>query len=434
MVNGNEYVFDNIDLALEYVMGCEKNALTKDPCRQQPPIIIPASAIPLSKPITQETIRNLKPLAMDSLSYPLSAWFNNADDDKFVMTRLQSGRYSLKPNLKNRKYLFRGESEFHNPCKPNISRNPTQHRYTAEFIWGQEMRLLMMSHPLVQLLDLGVELDGQLIRFEMNLFGLTQHYYNKTPFLDLTSDPLVAAFFATTKYHWESDTYTPITDDKHEPGVFYYYSLDINEDFGKPTGILITPLATIGLQVFPRSGRQKGFLYSMQPKGNFNDVVRVNAVRFRHDGEIACRICEQFNNGETLFPDDILMQHWRSSYLDSKVISKYTVLMNKIDNPSMTYSQVEAEVKSLGFEIQNYRPTFTQNELDVYYDSIIKNGFWVDFCRQIHIPGDGQGQMMRDLLDLPNNPKYRWAFERDENHITNYDKGFVLRMYKACLV
>ena len=68
----------------------------------------------------------------------------------------------------------------------------------------------MLSHPLVQLLDLGVELNGQQFRFEMNLLGLTQHYYNKTCFLDMTSSPQVTAFFATTDYDWKTDTYSSI--------------------------------------------------------------------------------------------------------------------------------------------------------------------------------------------------------------------------------
>ena len=40
------------------------------------------------------------------------------------------------------------------------------------------MFYLILSHPLVQLLDLGVVLNGELVRFEMNLYGLIQHYYN----------------------------------------------------------------------------------------------------------------------------------------------------------------------------------------------------------------------------------------------------------------
>lgn len=96
-----------------------------------------------SQPFTDEMVQRAY-VPVDSLDYPLSAWFNNADADKFVMTRLQSGRYSLKSNLRHPKFLFRGESEFHNPCKPNLSRNLKQKRFTKELMKGQEVMLLMM--------------------------------------------------------------------------------------------------------------------------------------------------------------------------------------------------------------------------------------------------------------------------------------------------
>ena len=421
MVTGNEYIFENIDQALDYVLDTERRALADDPHRQHPPVII-------------RPYLGMHPVPVDSLDYPLGAWFNYESDDKFVMTRLMSGRYSLKPNLRNRKFLFRGESEYHNPCKPNMCRKPKQKRFTAELVRGQEMRLLMMSHPLVELLDTGVELCGEVYRFEMNLFGLTQHYYNKTSFLDLTSDPKVAAFFATTKYDDKTDTYSALEDENHEPGVLYYYSLDINEDFGKPAGTLRSSLSTIGLQVFPRSGRQKGFLYDLQPDENFNDVARLNAVRFKHNADIAKRICQSFNDGEKLFPDDLLMQHWRRAYKGSNVISRRTVLMNKIDNPQMTLAEVDAEIRSLKFDIQDYRPTFTEAEMDEYYDAVQHKGLWTDFCEQIYIPGDKNGRMMGELLNLPARPQYRWAFERDDSHVPNYDKGVVLKDYKPCLI
>lgn len=419
MVTGNEYFFDNIDEALKYVLETEQRALSQDPYRQKPPTMVRAY--------------DMKMMPVDSLDYPLSAWFNNAAADKFVMTRLQSGRYSLKPNLRHRKFLFRGESEFHNPCKPNMSRNPRQHRFTAEMIRGQEMRILMMSHPLVQLLDLGVELCGTVYRFEMNLYGLTQHYYNKTSFLDLTSDPQVAAFFATTKYDWDTDTYSPIEDEDCEPGVLYCYNLSVAEDFGIQDDGRQSPLSTIGLQVFPRSGRQRGFLFDLQPDENFNNEARVNAVRFRHRANIAKRICASFNNGEALFPDDILMHHWRRWHKGSNVISNRTVLMNKIDNPKITLAQVEAEVRSLGFDIQDYVPRFSDDEIDEYFAIVQSDNFWPRICAQIHIPGDKNGQMMQALLSLPQDPRYRWAFERDDSHVTDYEKGYVMRVYRECL-
>ena len=420
MVTGNEYIFDNIDQALEYVLEMEQKTLAADIYRSKPPIIIRPDL-------------GMHPIPVDSLDYPLGAWFNNEADDKFVMTRLMSGRYSLKPNLSNRKILFRGESEFHNPCKPNLFRN-NKKRFTAELARGQEMMLLMLSHPLVQLLDLGVELCGEVYRFEMNLFGLTQHYYNKTSLIDLTSDPMVAAFFATAKHDDKTDTYSPIVDENHEPGVLYYYNLDINTDFGKPAGTKQSPLSTIGLQVFPRSGKQKGFLYDMRPTENFNEVAQLNAVRFHHDPAISRRICAHFHDGKDLFPDDILMKQWKNVGWNSKTLSSRTVKMNHLFNPKMTLAEVDAEIRSLAFDIKDYIPSFTNEELEEYYDAVKKKNFWDDFCNQIHIPGDKLGNMMKELLDLPNNPKYRWAFERDDNHVTDYNQGFVLKKYKTCLI
>ena len=430
MVTGNEYVFNNVELALDYILKSETNVLVKDKARQTPHLIVRPNPGMFLSPAPDK----IPFVPFDSLDYPLSAWFNNAADDKFVMTRLKSGRYSLKPNLRQRKYLFRGESEFHSPCKSNLSRNPKQKRFTGELAKGQEMELLMLSHPLVQLLDMGIELNGQTYCFEMNLFGLTQHYYNKTLFLDLTSNPRVAAFFATTKYDWDTDTYSPVEDDNLPNGVLYYYSLDIDHDFGVELNGNSSPLSTIGLQVFPRSGRQYGFLFNQRIQDDFNQVARANAVRFKHNAATARQIYDEFNGGDMLFPDDILMKHWKQTNRDKKVLSNRTVRMNQLFNSNMTISQIEQELKSLGYQIQDYIPMFTDNELDEYYQMIATSNYWEEFCNKIHIPGDTDGKMMKGLKNLPQNPNYSWAFTRDDSHITDYSKGYLLSRYANCLV
>ena len=93
--------------------------------------------------------------------------------------------------------------------------------------------------------------------------------------------------------------------------------------------------------------------------------------------------------------------------------------MNKIDNPKMTLAQVEAEVRSLGFDIQDYVPRFTDDEIDEYFAAVQSDNFWPRFCAQIHIPGGKNGQMMQALLSLPSDPRYRWAFEREDSHVTD---------------
>lgn len=429
MVTGNEYIFDNINQALAYVLDSEKDALAKDLCRQRPPVVVKHSPELFCVPAPDK----MPYVPVDSLDFPQTAFYNNVNDDMFIMTRLSSGRYSLKPNLRNRKYLFRGESGFHSPCRPNLFRNPKQKRFTKEMMRGQEMKLLMLSHPLVQLLDLGIELDGNIYRYEMNLFGLTQHYYNRTSFLDLTSNPKVAAFFATTKYEYETDSYSPIEDENHQPGVLYYYSIDVTQDFGYRNDGTLSRLSTIGLQVFPRSGQQNGFLYIMNKNEDFNDVTQLHAVRFRHNAEISRRIYNDFDGGKSLFPDDILMQHWQSNNVKSSIISNRTIVLNQIDNPEMTLSQVMQEAIDLKFDVRDYIPRFTEEELNSYYDSVWNHCFWSDFCEKIHIPGDNNKKMKQDLLNLPNNPKYRWAFMPDSSHVIDYDNGYLLRKYKRCL-
>lgn len=428
MVNGKEIIFEDVDEALKYVLQQEKVSLKNDEFRQKPPLIVSTSSL-FNYPFEPKKMG--REISADSLDSPFPAYFNEApNDDVFIMNRLLSGRYSLKPNLKNRHYLFRGESEFHSPCKPNLFRNSRQNYYIEEVTRVNEMLLLLLSHPLVQLLDLGVMLHGEKYRFEMNLYGLTQHYYNKSCLLDLTSNPQVAAFFATSIYDAKNDSYVPIVDENHENGILYYYDLDLHADFKIGMMGMRSPLSTIGLQVFPRSGAQYGFLYAMEREDDFNNVARLHAVRFKHKASASKKYNDFFHSGRDLFPDDILAKHWKNQ--DNKTLSDRTVLLNLLFNPSSTKEEIVRELLKRGYKIEKYLPSFTEDEMDEYYDSI-KAGYWENFCNKIYIPGD-KGELKKELLDLPNNPEYKWAFEKGITHQINYRDGYLLRRYEACLV
>ena len=411
MVTGNEFVFDDVEQARDYILLLEKEKLGSEEQRQKPLEVCDGA---------------FNPIAKDSLDYPFSAFFNDAPSDAFIMTRLGSGRYSLKPNLRDNYYLYRGESGFHNPCKPNLFRNKHQKRFVAESVKFQELMFLMLSHPLVQLLDLGVEINGKVYRFEMNLYGLCQHYYNKTALLDLTSSIDVATFFATTKYDEESDTYSPILDQAHSEGVLYYYTLDITKDFK------IIPLSTIGLQVFPRSEAQRGFLLAFTKEENFNDNARLNAFRFKHAPIVAQRIFDKYKGGELLFPKDILTEHWHHFNKKSNTISRRTLLLNKKMNKDSSLQELKEEIESLDIKIADYIPAFTPKELEKYYASVANEDFWEKFCDKIFIPGD-DGTMKQALKNVRFDNRYRWAFEPGISHTINYNDGYLLRMYQECL-
>lgn len=80
MVTGNEYIFGNIDEALKYVLDTERNALAKDILRQTPPMMMHHIPGMFSQPFSDEMARQAY-VPVDSLDYPLSAWFNNAAAD-----------------------------------------------------------------------------------------------------------------------------------------------------------------------------------------------------------------------------------------------------------------------------------------------------------------------------------------------------------------
>lgn len=428
MVTGKEYIFDNIYEARDYILSIETKTLSNDPLRKSAPVCINP---PLFNMPFKEYIKTAH-IPMNCLDYSYSAYFNEADDCKFIMSRLKSGRYSLKPNLKNHKFLFRGETEFHSPCKPNLFRDSKKKYFLDSMIYGDEMIILILSHPLVQLFDLGIKLNGKLIRFEMNLYGLLQHYYNQSPFLDLTSDINVALFFATQKYDRNSDKYIPVIDENNESGIIYFYDIDIDRDFKER--VEGKQLSTIGLQVFPRSGRQKGFLYKLNKDDNFNNLPQLKAFRFKHKADIAIKINEQMNQGETLFPNDILKTHWCNFAKMKNVISKDAIKINLIHNPEETFESIEEKLKSLyQMSIQDYRPRLTTKELHQYYETIKNESYWEEFCNHIYIPGDTDGKMIKDLMNLPNNPEYEWAFKEDVQHVIDYKQGYLLKMYEHIL-
>lgn len=394
MVTGNEYIFDDIFQARDYILKFEREMLKSNDFHQNSPVIFPMPDFNISSENS-----NISPIPIESLESPYSTYFNSAEEDKFIMTRLMSGRYSLKPNLRKRKFLFRGETEFHNPCKPNLFRDTKKTYFLDSIIYGDEMFCLMLSHPLVQLLDMGIMLNGKHIRFEMNLYGLIQHYYNKTILIDLTSDINVALFFATQKYDWGTDSYSPIIDENHKVGILYYYVIDYYKDF-KPQ-LNGEQLSTIGLQVFPRSGRQRGFLYQCNLDTNFNNLPQLKAFRFKHNAEIAKRIHKQMNEGKLLFPHDVLQTYWTTVVRNKGIVSLDAIKINLTRNGEETIDSIRTKLeKHYNIKVGNYKPVLTATVLHEYYEAVKNECFWEKFCDQIHIPGDKSGKMMADLRDI----------------------------------
>lgn len=344
---------------------------------------------------------------------PFVEYFNDYDDKKFIAVRLSSRdpqrpeKFAFKPNLKNRAFLFRGQSGFYDPSTPSLLRKK-KGRFVVENIFYEEFVLALKDHPLIRLFWEGIELCGHRYFFEVNYYGLAQHYGFKTRVMDLTSDLDVARFFAVTDYNEKTDTYSPVIDESRY-GVFYYWDNVRNPYAFQP--LFGGNLSSIGLQVFPRSGRQKGFLFSMYRGQNFNDIPFVKYKLFRHDAAISKQIYKMARRGKLYFPEDelsSLAQRIRcSKILSGKAFSK-NLESNPKDDKNANYN----DCKSSGIDIDFFKEHITFNDIEKdMFRKKIKKGFWMEFCNQIVFPNDKEGVIMNEFMNLPNNPAYKKYFQ-----------------------
>ncbi len=346
-------------------------------------------------------------------AYPfVSMYKNKFPKDAFIFNQNKSGKFVFKPNLYKHKFLYRGQTKEYETCTPSMFRDPNQSYFLEENIFQNEMMCLIQQHPLVKLLDQGVELLHDRFSLLTNLGGLTQHYYNKTSFLDLTSDMEAMRFFATNNYDWKTDTYSPMTDE-NELGVIYLYSLNMPNAFQQ--SINGCHLSVIGKQVFSRPGSQHGFLFQM-PKGiDFKTLPEVRCVYFKHNANISKQISDMTKQGRGFFPADALETAYKEQlqlYREQKRVSVNAVKMNLESNITKeTYKSICNKLADMyGIKVDNsLSPDFTKEQLHSYYQDI-KNGWWEHYCNDLYFYGSECSAYREELLQIENRAEYKWAF------------------------
>lgn len=163
-----------------------------------------------------------------------------------------------------------------------------------------------------------------------------------------------------------------------------------------------------------RSGNQSGFLVNVGKDDDFNNYPEVRYVFFRHDSDITDRIFSQFNDGDIIMPEEILRSHWYARMNDDsakKIVSTEALKLNYADNPHESHNKIIKALRSKKFKIKNYHPSFTEEELDQYYAKSLES--WQKFCSNIHFFGSEGFLMKKHLINLPNDPRYKWAFVKD---------------------
>ena len=353
-------------------------------------------------------------------SYPLKDFVNDADDDKFIVVQTQKKRHTLKPNLARCHFLYRGQYKQFSHILSSFSRddlpdkngklNPQRSRdkHLIANLKAEEFMQLLRLHPLFMMLDRGIRLEPERkpVFLNMNYYGLAQHYGFKTGLVDFTTDLDVAAFFACTE-NVGFDKYRPITDTKECPtGVIYVHPVNPKYTFK------CLPFSTIGLQLFPRSGAQKGILFN---EGRhpipLDNLVQV--FPFRHDAVVSLHFFNMMKNGMKLFPTDSISRY-AQQILESNEVSGCVFAENLYSNQDDFDKNIES-LQREGIHV-NWRrkPHFTLEMLDEL-EQDLRNGLWEHFCKQICFADSEKGSKMLDsLLKLPNNSSYAHYFKKEE--------------------
>lgn len=398
--------FANVDAAADYILKLDRDRLLSDSYRTE------ISNEQYFYDFETNSFRI-------SWASPNVAYYSieNARHPYFVANQLSQlrvnipPRFSIKPSLNNNKFLYRGQAVFYSPCKPSLFRDAKKHYFVDDIIQIDEMEVLLQDHPLVKLFEQGFMLMHEFIQFKINYSGLSQHYYNRTNLLDLTSDMEVAKFFAVTEFSMENDCYVEYEGD--QLGVLYYYDIQA-DSFTEREGRKYI-IDTIGKQPFMRSGNQSGFLINLDREDDFNKLPEVRYVFFKHDREITSRIFKESMNGDKYMPQEILRTHWYNRMIDKEErmkISYEALKLNFKRNRNESHTRILKELIDKGFKIdKNSIPRFTEEELDLYYNNSEK--IWKEFCSNIYFYGPEGALLKKHLLNLPNDIRYRWAFYRD---------------------
>ena len=326
--------------------------------------------------------------------------------DEYVLNRLASGRYALKPNITRQGILFRGDSHYHEVFRTRygqekiIGHGPeVREKIIPVNVRRSDFEIAIESFPLYKMLKNGIVVpNGKKLVME-NPFGLAYAYDQPTPFVGLTSDLDVAAFYAVTEYDAESGKYTPVTT-----GMGVIYAFELRMPFSMTIG-----LSSLGRLIFPRTLQQKTFLLNINPEYDFNQMAVVNGFVFNHDAALSRAIYDRFDGGEKLAPkEDFLLK--KIQKFPKNTVSEQGFMRNLLENMGDSRMENESVLSRAGVRIDgNLNPAFTFDELKGVYSNIAS--YWQSMIDGVYVGGNHGAEIKKFLMNLPWNPDYSQYFD-----------------------
>ena len=238
------------------------------------------------------------------------------DEGRFTFVSERSNRNAvhLMPTSQSPFRYYRGQSVYYTPCVPTIFRGkkkgvpPTDEEIAANLIKVCEFVLLLRTHPVYCVVSQNAM---------VNSVALAQHYGLATEYLDITNSKWVAAFFASTGYDWETDTYYPVGRDYKDGFGVMYISKDF--DMQHQPDEFYEQNTVIGYQYFDRPSKQSSFGYGLSIGEDFNDLPYFDKVFFRHDIEASTIVFDMSYRQKRFIPQDSLSKLARKIAVSKEV-------------------------------------------------------------------------------------------------------------------
>jgi len=187
--------------------------------------------------------------------------------------------------------FYRGQNEYHSPCKPSLYRGGLKPEY---LIKKYELEKILKENLIEELTNHYISINNQ-YQFSIEYEGLCQHYELPTSLLDITKNKDIAKFFAMCEFN--NNEYQP-----RKGGSGIIYTVDLSklkkEDRHK--------ICLIGNQPIPRPKEQSGIAIRMNKDEDFNDLNFVEYECFDFTEKEAKEIFMKFNGGEYIFPNNII--------------------------------------------------------------------------------------------------------------------------------
>lgn len=258
-------------------------------------------------------------------------------------------------------FLYRGQNQLYGNCDSSLKRRHQADDEEAfvSILKSIEFEIVLRKHPAVRHL-----LQK---KFNIDFLGLAQHYGLPTNRIDFTSDPWIAAFFATTYYDEKIECFKPATS---EQGEIYQTRLI---DYFNPNGK--HEFHTIGLLPFERPVFQKA--YGLTPSGG----VSGKRLVFDQDTKFSQMILDKFNGGDMLFPPDPIVEKAQEiKKLRDFSLSAFLLLMDR----HLRFQNTNKYIKDNSITLHENSPhNFSKSELHNLKESWENSGKEIFYSRML---------------------------------------------------